>query len=117
MTSREFMLRHRLFKSDHTGAVIRAEFLRFTYPPRWKYNLLRALDYFAGCAAPWDERLSDALAVVASKRRPDGRWLSVAPLAGELHPLMEEPRRPSRWNTLLALRVLKAFPEWSDENA
>ena len=108
---REFMLRHRLYKSDRTGQVIRPEFLRFAHPPRWKYNILRALDYFASSGAGWDERLGDALSIVASKRRPDGRWLSVAPLAGELHFLMERPRRPSRWNTLLALRVLKAFPQ------
>jgi hypothetical protein len=106
---RAFMLQHRLFKSDHTGEVIRSEFLRFAYPPRWKYNVLRALDYFASAGVGWDDRLGDAIEVVESKRRSDGRWLAVAPLAGDVHFAMETAGRPSRWNTLVALRVLKAF--------
>jgi len=54
-SGREFMLQHRLFKSDHTGQVIRPEFLRFPHPPRWKYNILRALDYFRTVGVAWDE--------------------------------------------------------------
>src|SRR5437660_1589627 len=43
---REFLLAHRLFRSHRTGAVIKPEFTRFSYPPRWHYDILRALDYF-----------------------------------------------------------------------
>lgn len=37
---REFILLHRFFRSDHTGAIIHPSFLKFTYPPRWKYHVL-----------------------------------------------------------------------------
>jgi hypothetical protein len=104
---REFMLRHRLFRSDHTGAVIRPEFLRFAYPPRWRYNILRALDYLRSVGMGWDDRLAEALEIVESRRRRDGTWMLPAAIPGEVHFAMEETGRPSRWNTLLALRIGK----------
>jgi hypothetical protein len=107
--SREFILRHRLFRSDHTGEVIRRDFLKLSFPPRWKYNILRSLAYFGASGAPWDERMRDALGVLLAKRRADGRWPLQAAHPGETHFLMEEPGKPSRWNTLLALRVLRAY--------
>lgn len=107
--SREFILRHRLFKSDHTGEVIHRDFLKLAFPPRWKYSILRALDYFASVAAPRDARMDDALEVIRTKRTRDGRWRLQAAHPGVVHFTMEEIRAPSRWNTLLALRVLKAY--------
>ncbi len=103
---RDFLLRHRLFKSDRTGKVIHPELLVFAFPPRWKYNVLRALDYFRRVAVPRDARMADALAVVTKKRRSDGRWPMQRAQAGSVHFVMEEARSPSRWNTLIALRVL-----------
>lgn len=73
-SAREFILRHRLFKSDRTGEIIHKDMLKFAFPPRWKYNILRALDYFRAARVPWDERMADALGMVLSKRREDGRW-------------------------------------------
>ncbi|MDO8358634.1 MAG: hypothetical protein Q7T08_01185 [Devosia sp.] len=108
-TGREFMLLHRLFKSDHTGEIIRKDMLQLSFPPRWKYNILRALDYFRAVDAPWDERMADALAVVLSKRRPDGRWKLASAHPGQVHFAMEKAGQPSRWNTLIALRVLEAY--------
>jgi hypothetical protein len=107
--SQEFILLHRLFKSDHTGAVIRKDFLRFSFPPRWKYNILRALDYFQAANVPWDERMADAAAVVLAKRNRRGRWPLPAAHPGEVHFKMEVPGKESRWNTLLALRVVRAY--------
>ncbi len=108
-SAREFMLRHRLFRSQRTGEVISPQMLRFTFPPRWKFNILRALDHFRAAGQPWDSRMSDALTIVASKRRPDGRWLLAAAHPGQVHFQMEQVGQPSRWNTLLALRVLRSF--------
>jgi hypothetical protein len=107
--AREFILIHRLYKSDRTGAIIKPDFLKLSFPPRWKYNILHCLDYFRAAGAPWDERMGDALAVLWDKRRPDGRWPLQAAHPGQTHFAMEEPRQPSRWNTLLALRVLRAY--------
>jgi hypothetical protein len=109
--AREFILMHRFFKSDHTGEIIRKDFLQLSFPPRWKYSILRALDYFRLVGAAWDPRMADAMEVLISKRRADGRWLLQAAHPGQVHFVMEQPRKPSRWNTLSALRVLKTYPQ------
>jgi hypothetical protein len=109
--AREFILLHRLFKSDRTGEIIRKDFLQLSFPPRWFYNILRSLDHFRNAGAQWDDRMADALVVLLSKRKRDGRWPLQAARAGQVHFRMEEPRQPSRWNTLLALRVLKPYPQ------
>jgi len=108
--AREFILLHRLFRSDHTGKIIRKDFLQLSFPPRWFFNILRCLDHFRAAGAPWDDRMADALDVLMSKQNRDGRWPLQAAHAGQVHFKMEEPRQPSRWNTLLALRVLKSYP-------
>ena len=110
-SSREFILAHRLYRSSRTGEVIRPEFLRIPYPPRWKYNILRCLDYFRAAGVPYDDRMADALEVLVSKRLGDGCWPLQAAHPGQVHFRMEEPRLPSRWNTLIALRVLKTYGE------
>lgn len=105
----EFILMHHLFKSDHTGAIINPAFLRMPYPCRWKYDILRALDFFQNIRLPDDPRLADALQVLLHKRRGDGTWPLSAPYPGLVHFHMERAGQPSRWNTLRALRVLKHF--------
>jgi len=106
---REFLLMHRLFRSDHTGEIIREDFLKFAFPPRWKYNILRALDYFWRADCPLDPRTTEAIDVVLQKRRSDGRWNVPSPHSGKLHFEMEKAGQPSRWNTLIALRVLGKY--------
>ncbi len=107
--AREFLLDHRLYKSDRTGEIIHPELLRLAFPWRWKYNILRALDYFRRSDAPRDERMDDALQALVAKRRRDGRWPLQAAHPGVTHFVMEESRAASRWNTLAALRVLQSY--------
>ena len=109
-SSQEFILRHRLFKSDHTGKVISPDFLKMPYPQHWRYSVLKALDYFRDASVPFDRRMRDGLNEIWSRRRPDGKWPRYAALPGTVHFIMEPPRGPGRWNTLLALRVAKAYP-------
>lgn len=70
----EFILMHQLFISDRTGKIIKPEFLRFPYPFRWKYNILRAMDYFRYANCKWDDRMEHAIRLIFEKRRKDGRW-------------------------------------------
>ena len=46
----EFMLEHRLFKSDKTGAVINDKFTLLSHPHHWHYDVFRGLAYFARAA-------------------------------------------------------------------
>ena len=104
---REFLLRHRLFRSHRTGAVIKSEFTRFVFPPRWHYDVLRALDHFRDVDAPRDERLADGIALVEARRGQDGLWPLTYKYHGKGFFDMEQLGKPSHWNTLRALRVLR----------
>jgi hypothetical protein len=104
---REFLLVHRLFRSHRTGEIIKPIFLRFSFPPRWHYDILRALDYFQAVKAPRDPRLADAIEIVRNERIKDGRWPLQNSYKGKTYFEMERVGAPSRWNTLRALRVLK----------
>lgn len=94
----EFMLSHRLYRSDRTGEVISERLTHLTYPWHWHYTFLRGLDYLRLTAAISDEE----------KRKPNGRWPLQKRIAGTLLVEMEKPGQESRWNTLRALRVLQA---------
>lgn len=107
--SQEFILQHRLFLSDRTGDIIDKKMRMLSYPSRWKYDILRALDYFQFTGMEYDPRLQDALDVLQKKRRKDGTWPVQAKHPGQTHFDMEKTGQPSRWNTLRALRVLKHF--------
>lgn len=103
----EFLLIHRLFLSDRTGEVIHGDFLKLAFPGRWKYDILRALDYFQRSERQWDERMDDALSMILQKRNKTGTWHLQAAHPGEVHFVMEKAGQPGRWNTLRAMRVLK----------
>ena len=102
---REFLLEHRLFRSHRTGDVVDPRMLRLSFPPRWRHDILRSLDYFRSANAP-DNRLSDAIDVLVARRRRDRRWPLQQRHPGQTWFEMEEVGRPSRWNTLRGLRVL-----------
>lgn len=105
----EYLLRHRVFRSERSGEPIRPAFTRLHHPPRWHFDVLRALDHFRDADLAFDERMSDALEVLVRRRRPDGGWLLNAHYPGEVHVEMERAGRPSRWITLKALRVLRRY--------
>jgi len=115
----EFLLWHNLFRSHRTGEVFDGRMLRFPFPPRYRYDVLRALDYFQGVKVTnasvnshnhiieKDARFEDAIALLRKKRRPDGRWDMYAGMSGRIYFELEKAGQPSRWNTLRGLRVLK----------
>ncbi|MBL0332056.1 MAG: hypothetical protein IPP08_00140 [Chlorobiota bacterium] len=108
-TAVEFILMHRLFLSDHTGEIIDKNFLKLTYPCRWKYDVLRAMDYFQYAGIKWDNRMTVALAHLNKKQNKDGSWNVHAAHSGQVHIIMEKAGKPSKWNTLRMLRIKKHF--------
>jgi hypothetical protein len=106
----EYLLERSLFRRKSTGAVVNDAWLRFSYPPRWHYDVLRALDYFRSVGGTPDARTDEAIAMVRSKQQPDGTWLLENTHPGKVHfPLEDGNSHPSRWNTLRALRVLQWY--------
>lgn len=105
----EFILLHQLFISDRTGEIINKDFLKLTYPRRWRYNILSALDYFQHARIQWDDRMKPAIQVLLKKQNKDSTWNTQAKHPGQVHFEMEKAGKPSRWNTLRAMRVFKHF--------
>jgi hypothetical protein len=107
--SAEFILQHKLFRSHRTGEIIDPKMLMLSWPSRWKYDILRALDYFRTAGAKYDERMSDAIGVLLSKRRKDGTWPLQQRYSGLIHFEMESCGMAGRQNSLRAMRVLDHF--------
>jgi hypothetical protein len=112
----EFYLERKLFKEGGPYAP----WLRFHYPNHYYYDVLIGLDLMTGLGFGADPRLRPALKILEEKRQRNGAWLM-----DRLHPdvgpgpayrsykenvkplVIEKPGRPSKWITLMALRVLK----------
>ena len=113
LRGQEYLLERRLFRRKSTGEVIErdrkggARWTRFAFPTWWHYDVLRGLDYLRRAGVQPDERVSEAINLVASKRDDAGRWPLDIQYPGRLPVATDEGEgRPSRWNTLRALRVL-----------
>jgi len=117
--AQEYLLERRLFRSQSTGQAITydrklrrpAAWTQCSFPTRWHYDILWGLDYLRRAGVPPDERIAEAVDMVANKRDDSERWPLENPHPGAAHFEMEGAAgEPSRWNTLRALRVLR----WAD---
>jgi hypothetical protein len=111
-TGEEYLLERRLFRRLATGEAADERFLDFLHPNRWRYDVLRALDYFRAAAALTgaapDPRVGEAVDHVRSRRSDEGTWPLDWRLPGRVWLDVDDgPGRPSRWVTLRAMRVLR----------
>jgi hypothetical protein len=113
LRGQEYLLDRRLFRRRSTGEVIEdrkapdAPWTCFAFPTWWHYDVLRGLEYLRRAGVAPDERVAEAIELVESKRDGDGRWPLEMRHPGQMPVEIDEGEgRPSRWNTLRALRVL-----------
>jgi hypothetical protein len=116
LRGQEYLLERRLFRRRSTGEVIERDrksgmsWTRFAHPTWWHYDVLRGLDYLRRAGAEPDGRMAEAIDLVASKRDAQGRWPLDTCYVGRMPVEMDQGEgRPSRWNTLRALRVLSWY--------
>jgi hypothetical protein len=104
----DYLLERHLMRRLSTGDVPNPHFLLFKFPPGYRYDVLRGLDYLRSAGVRTDQRMSEGLELVSSKRTDDGMWnLDDADLGDLGFGFGEEVGKPSRWITLKALRVLR----------
>jgi len=104
----EFLLMHRLFKADHHDyKVIKQSWLKLGFPWFYGYNILRGLDVLTKLGYVKDERLNDAVESLLQKRQDNGTWILESAPVGRMQTNIEAKGKPSKWITLIALRVLK----------
>jgi len=112
----EYLLERRLLRRLSSGEPIDPAFTLFSFPTGWHYDALRGLDYLRAAGVTPDPRLAEAIDVVRSKGDAEGRLPLENPHQSEMvnarlrdleFDMDEREGRPSRWNTLRALRVLR----------
>jgi len=130
----EFMLMHRLYKSDKTGRVIHEGWTSLHFPSFYFYDILHGLRVLISLGYGRDERMGDAVELLRSKRLRDRMWPLEASFVntpkrnlvknsgtgqwsvveGEnvtdippIYSSLGSVGEPSAWVTLNALRVLK----------
>jgi hypothetical protein len=105
-----YLLDRGLLRRQSTGEIVKPTYLECSFPTRWHYDVLRALEYFREAGDPPDRRVDEAIQVLRSKQQPDGTWPLENTHPGMVHfKLEDDDGRPSRWNTLRALRVLRWY--------
>jgi hypothetical protein len=115
LRGQEYLLERRMFRRLSTGEVINDRkgdhnWTRFAFPTWWHYDVLRGLEYLRCASVVPNERVAEAIDLVASKRDGDGRWPLETRHPGEMPVETDAGKgRPSRWNTLRALRVLNWY--------
>ena len=121
LRGQEYLLERRLLRRRSTGEVIErdrkgdAAWTRFAFPTWWHYDVLRGLEYLRRAGVAPDVRAGEAIELVRSKRDGDGRWPLETRYPGAMPVEMDEGEgRPSRWNTLRALRVLRWYERAGD---
>ena len=111
----EYLLERRMLRRLSTGELIDPAFTLFSFPTGWHYDALRGLEHLREASVRPDARVTEAIDLVRSKRDTDGRWPLENPHKSEMvnartrdldFGMSEREGRPSRWNTLRAMRVL-----------
>lgn len=80
---------------------------KFGYPMGYVTDVLRGTEVLTALGHGRDRRLARAAELILSKRLPDGRWPLEYSYEGKTWSDIGEKRKPNKWVTLRALRVLK----------
>jgi len=101
------MLTHHIHRRSHDlTRVSKPGWLRFGFPLMYQTDVLEILAILTklGCR---DKRMREATDLVISKQDDQGRWKLENTYNGRFQVDIEQKRKPSKWITLNALRVLK----------
>jgi hypothetical protein len=105
----EYLLEHRIHKRSHDPAkVAKPGWLRFGFPLMYQTDVLELLGILMHLGYR-DERIREAVDLVVSRQGTDGRWTLESTFNGRFVVDIERKGKPSKWVTLNALRVLKAW--------
>ena len=105
----EYLLKRNLFLRLTTGEPADNGFLNFSHSNRWRYKVLRALDYFRVASlltgSERNLRLGPAIDQLRSRRLQVGTWPLDQSLPGWVwFDINDGQDKPSKWITLKAMR-------------
>ncbi|MDX9691978.1 MAG: hypothetical protein RBT45_05920 [Acholeplasmataceae bacterium] len=102
----DVILRKKFFRKESDGSIIHEHMASHHYPPRWKYDYFRALEYLATIHYPYTNIMDESLDFIRHELKKG--YLSPGyKYPGKIHFVLE--RKKSAFNTLRALKILKAY--------
>lgn len=105
----EYLLRHHIYKKSHNlSEVSRPGWTRVGFPLMYQTDILEILLILTQLGYK-DNRMQEALDILISKRNLNGTWRLENSFNGRMRKNIEVKGKESKWITLNALRVLKAY--------
>ena len=103
----EFILAHHIHKRSHAlDHMSRPGWLKLGFPHMYQTDILEILLLLTGLGYR-DPRMREAVAIVRSKRREDGRWQLEQTFNDRFQKKIERKGEPSKWITARAMNMLK----------
>lgn len=103
----ETLLNRHLYQAHQTNEPIHIAMIKPTYPPRWKYDIYRAMEFFVSIEYPYDNRMKEALDIIKNTFKgpfmPKGSQIS-----GLIHFKLEDSKY-GMFNTLRALKIMQFY--------
>lgn len=105
----EYFLKHHIYKKSHDlSKVSKPGWLHFGFPLMYQTDALEILGVLTTLGVR-DERMQEAVDLVASKQDTLGRWKLENTFNGRYQANIERKGEDSKWITLNALRALKRY--------
>lgn len=105
----EYFLRHHVHKRSHNPEkVCKPGWLKLGFPLMYQTDTLEILWILVKLGYR-DGRMQEALELILSKQDAQGRWPLESTFNGRFQVNIESKGNPSKWITLMALRVLKSL--------
>jgi hypothetical protein len=105
----QYFLQHHVHKRSHNlEKVCKPAWLDFGFPLMYQTDALEILSILIKLGYS-DPRMQEAVDLLLSKQDEQGRWQLETTFNGRFLVNIEEKGKPSKWVTLNALRVLKAW--------
>ncbi len=96
----EFLLMHRLYKSDNTFQTINEEWTRLHFPLFYLYDILHGLRVLTSLDSAHDKRTFDARELLKSKHTSDGTWPLEATYTRSVRGNFVKDRASGQWKRI-----------------
>jgi hypothetical protein len=105
----EYLLAHHVYRRSHDlTRISKLGWLKLQFPLMYQTDILEVVDLLVRLGVR-DERMDDAIGVIAAKQNAQGRWNLESTLNGRFWVRIEQKGLPSKWITYRALKVLKGY--------
>lgn len=108
------LLERNLIYKKGTQNLIHQSMAKHHYPPRWKYDYLRILEFLAKKSYPYGPEIKPAMEILLNSMK-NGRLTKGTTIPGKIH-FQLETEIYGRFNTLRAYIVLKRYSPIEYEN-